>query len=546
LNNLSTLYDTQGRYADAEPLFKRSLAIQEKSLGPDHPFVATSLKNLAFLYQNQGRYSDAEPLCLRSLAIREKSFGPDHPDVANLLNNLAGLYYVEARYSDAEPLFKRSLGIFEKALSPDHPEVANSLNNLARLYREQGRWPEALPLVRAATERGYVNRSVPVHLSVLLGAKRAKDLSEDEAVAESFVVVQLAASTAASAALSQLAVRFSAGTDDLAQLVRKDQDLSTENERLDKDLIAAVSKPPDQRDANRETATRKRLEDIAAARNEVGRILAQRFPDYAALSKPQPLSVSDVSALLTDDEALILVDLGKRKADASYIWAVDRSGAVWNTIDAKPEDLEIKIAALRASLDPNSNKPFDAKLSYELYKLVLGPVEDRIAKKPRLLMVMNGALTSLPPQVLVTRDPAGLDLKSTDWLIRRSAVCLIESILSDRLLSNAVGANQLPGPPETAIKSGLGNLIKSFKIYAGKNNDEEATELADALDAWRDRRNTLVHGAVKCYPMTSPKMAPSEFWNEAALVAHEGVGHARRLLRWRRAILRTIKAPARN
>ena len=184
--------------------------------------------------------------------------------------------------------YKRSLAIREKSLGPDHPDVAISLNNLAALYRDQGRWAEALPLVRTATERGYVNRSV--HLSVLLGAKRAKDLSEDKAITESFDVVQRAASTAASAAVSQLAVRFAAGTDDLAQLVRKDQDLSAENERLDKDLVAAVSKPPNQRDANREAATRKRLAEIADARAEVGRILAQRFPDYAALSKPQPLS----------------------------------------------------------------------------------------------------------------------------------------------------------------------------------------------------------------------------------------------------------------
>ena len=32
----------QGRYADAEPLYKRALAIDEKALGPDHPDVATS------------------------------------------------------------------------------------------------------------------------------------------------------------------------------------------------------------------------------------------------------------------------------------------------------------------------------------------------------------------------------------------------------------------------------------------------------------------------------------------------------------------------
>jgi tetratricopeptide (TPR) repeat protein len=43
-------------------LYKRSLAFLEKELGPDHPNVATALNNLALLYKNQGRYADAEPL----------------------------------------------------------------------------------------------------------------------------------------------------------------------------------------------------------------------------------------------------------------------------------------------------------------------------------------------------------------------------------------------------------------------------------------------------------------------------------------------------
>lgn len=107
-----------------------------------------------------------------------------------------------------------------------------------------------------------------------------------------------------------------------------------------------------------------------------------------------------MSSLLSDDEALVLIDLGKGWDQAHYIWVVDRSGAVWKTIDAKSGDLEKKIAGLRASLDPDSSRRFDAKLAYELYKLILGPIEDRIAKKPRLLMVMNGALTVFRPRCL--------------------------------------------------------------------------------------------------------------------------------------------------
>ena len=61
------------------------MAIRERALGRDHPDVAQSLNNLAGLYNTQGRYAEAEPLFQRSLAIAEKAFGGDHPHVATAL-----------------------------------------------------------------------------------------------------------------------------------------------------------------------------------------------------------------------------------------------------------------------------------------------------------------------------------------------------------------------------------------------------------------------------------------------------------------------------
>jgi tetratricopeptide (TPR) repeat protein len=113
--------------------------IREKTLGPDHPDVAVSLNNLGLLYESQGRYGNAEPLLKRSLAIAEKTLGTNNPDFATSLSSLASLYEAQGRYGDAEPLFKRSLEINEKALGPDHSQVANSLSNLGGLYHSQGR-----------------------------------------------------------------------------------------------------------------------------------------------------------------------------------------------------------------------------------------------------------------------------------------------------------------------------------------------------------------------------------------------------------------------
>jgi uncharacterized protein HemY len=52
---------------------KRSLAIVEKTLGPDHPNVGALLNNLGMLCQAQGRYAEAESLLKRSVAVRDSA-----------------------------------------------------------------------------------------------------------------------------------------------------------------------------------------------------------------------------------------------------------------------------------------------------------------------------------------------------------------------------------------------------------------------------------------------------------------------------------------
>ena len=150
LNNLALLLKQTNRHWDAEPLFRRALAITEKSFGPDRPDIAAILNNLAWLLEETNRHWDAEPLFRQALAITEKSFGPDHPNVASVLNNLASLLKRTNRHGDAEPLFRRALAITEKSFGPDHPDVAMGLDNLAGLLSKTNRDGEAEPLVRRA------------------------------------------------------------------------------------------------------------------------------------------------------------------------------------------------------------------------------------------------------------------------------------------------------------------------------------------------------------------------------------------------------------
>jgi hypothetical protein len=366
-------------------MFKRSLAIREKTLGAENPSVADSLSNLGPLYSSQSRYADAEPLFKRSLAIRERAFGADHVSTAEPLVNLASLYTVQKRYADAEPLYQRSRDILERSLGPNHWRVGFVLNNLAELYLAQSRYSDALSLARTAADRGFPRKSV--YLAALTLASAKSIIKEADAFNEGYQLVQRESLSAASGAINQLAVRFAAGNSQLAALVRAEQDLASERERLDTLIVEAVSKDPSKRNAANEQKIRDRLQSIASQRAQIQNELHQKFPDYAALSKPSPLSVKETQALLADDEVLVVFDFDVR----SYAGIFTRSQAGSVVLNITARDLDAQVKAIRSSLE-DETQSFDLNAAYKLYQILFGGFAEHIASKTRLYVVSNGRL----------------------------------------------------------------------------------------------------------------------------------------------------------
>jgi hypothetical protein len=92
------------RLGDAEPLYRRALAIGEASLGNDHPNVATALNNLARLLQDTNRPGEAEPLLRRALVIFlsfQRDTGHAHPSRDTVIGNYRDLLAAMGR-SEAE------------------------------------------------------------------------------------------------------------------------------------------------------------------------------------------------------------------------------------------------------------------------------------------------------------------------------------------------------------------------------------------------------------------------------------------------------------
>ncbi len=139
-------------------LYKKTLAIREKILGPDDLAVAQTLADLAFVHLCDNRDDKAaEPLYQRALAIREKKLGPDALEVANTLDALGEITCSKARNSQSQdPIIKQrrcASGPWQskkKKLGGKNPDLAKTLIHLGEIYQYQERFDEGAALFRRA------------------------------------------------------------------------------------------------------------------------------------------------------------------------------------------------------------------------------------------------------------------------------------------------------------------------------------------------------------------------------------------------------------
>lgn len=309
-----------------------------------------------------------------------------------------------------------------------------------------------------------------------VSAEQYASLREDAFSAAQGTIV-----SAATDALSNVALRVSQSGGELGALVTKREDLIGQIGAHQKQLDASYNdKGPDA--AANQDRIRKERSDLEARLEATDGEIATRFPAFAELTRPQPLRSSDVAAILKPDEALLLIVPGD---DATYLFAVTREGFDWARSSMKESDLVTAVTALRAGLDveqSSDSKPvpkFDRKTAFKLYQELVQPLEPLFKDKRVLFTATSGALQSLPLAVLVTAAPQGDDgdkdaLGATHWLIDRYALVTLPAVSSLRTLRcNTVrdpaqrstacpknqGAETAPAAAGTLAFAGVGNPV---------------------------------------------------------------------------------------
>jgi tetratricopeptide (TPR) repeat protein len=99
-------------------------AVEEaKKLGETDPSFGRSTANLADFYYAQGDGAQADKLYKQSLAVREKALGLEHADLVQSIVGLARVASAEKNYAEAVAHYERAIDILNKNKLPVSDEV---------------------------------------------------------------------------------------------------------------------------------------------------------------------------------------------------------------------------------------------------------------------------------------------------------------------------------------------------------------------------------------------------------------------------------------
>jgi TPR repeat protein len=492
---LAGLYEARGRYEDAVRVFADDvLPVWERNFA-DVPSYGYLLGNYARVLAKAGRMAESEDLFARALTLMRQSKDGFQSQTARILADFGKLLVDRGKYGEALEIFSTALPVAEDLGLLRHPLALLAAIDYARAYEGSGDTGAAIDIMRRAiafyrqraanigtqlsagghAERRALRRVFQYQVALLSRGLNRGAASDADRFDESFLTAQYARSTDVASAVNLMAAKFSSADVALARLIRARQDTIERWRRIDKLLTlpdptarARLLSPTDGDLA-------AQLHEIQATAAGIDQELADRFPDYATLLSPEPLTVSDVQRQLVAGEVLVAT---LSTADITHVWIVGKARTGYVGAAIGREELARTVQSLRTALDPanvtagGALPAYPVNLSWDLYRRLLLPGAEVLETADHIYFIADGPLQSLPLSVLVVAPegtgpiaqatPEQADLttrgiesafaaadngpkaaarsrhyRGVEWLAERHAVTVLPSVSSLRVRSAA-------------------------------------------------------------------------------------------------------------
>ncbi len=159
LNSYALMLGEKGDLEGAIRVYRELIAIDRKIYKDrPHPTLAATYNNLANTYREAGQPAEAIPIFRRAIAMQDEVLQEGHPSRAHPLIGIGRAYMALGRTTEADRAFRDALAIRRAALPAGHVYILSALDYLVKLHEASGteaeaaRFREELAAERAKTQ----------------------------------------------------------------------------------------------------------------------------------------------------------------------------------------------------------------------------------------------------------------------------------------------------------------------------------------------------------------------------------------------------------
>jgi len=487
----------QGRLQDSEKLMLAALRIMEEANVPDDSYLmAEARMRFGEVLTAGEKFNEA----MQQFDLAMSGMQQNQYLYENFFARNPALMLCLLRSGQTQKAYQRISAVFaqnRKLLGAKHYLTVEALGFRGMVHALQKNnkqafqdFSAALPILIERSSGGTFSYDRKMRLRFilesyleLLSKVRATDLEKDagiDAIAEGFKLADVLSAPTVRGAISASTARAAATSEELADLVRREQDTQKHLKVLETALTENLAAPAEQQLTEVIQELRTRIDTLIRARMVLVEEINTRFPKYAELTHPNPVSISQLQKHLHPGEAFISIYTAD---DQSYVWAIPSgSMPIFATVPLGRQRLSQIVSDLRKALDPEpvtlgDIPEFDTSLAYGLYRWLLEPVEEVWKEATDLLIAAHGPLGQLPFALLPT-SPVRLEeeeqklfskYKKIPWLIRKTSVTRLPSASTFVNLRSVA-----PGDPMRKGFAGFGDPVFNPQQLAEAQKEKPA------------------------------------------------------------------------
>jgi CHAT domain-containing protein len=426
------------------------------------PITESAIRDLASVWRFQATlaydakaFEDSRKIAAQAQALLELSH-LNPPGTLPRVIRIAALS--DARVGDfhgANRGLTESANLFDQ-LTPNEKPFAITLLLAGREARDNGDLDGALRNFRAGAKvlrdrhLGVNESLLAPYLETLLDESKRQPKEALALAAEMFEAAQLVQSGLTAQYIAKAATRLAAGDKRVSAALRKLQETEIALKALFRERDTQTQKPAAVQDAKELARIDAAIAETQAARDEAEAAAQAAAPAYGQLIQSEASAATTI-ALLQPGEGLLSILLQR---STSFGFLVTRDGVKAFRIALTAADAASAVEHLRESAraddKPDSLPPaFDVAAAHALYQKLFGPIEADVKDLNRLVVSSNGALLTLPFEMLVTAATPPVtngDYRPVPFLLKRFAVSYVPAPQTFVLLRQIKAASAAPRP----------------------------------------------------------------------------------------------------